>query len=268
MTAQLQCPVCFEPNRNGLVCRVCIGGLVKDLRELPELMGELTVQFARLSQSGTGNGGRGATTPVPFDQRSTEHRDLIVNTISTWIRDIECGDLYEPGTDQEPLRNSMASWCAWLLERTDRIRMHPEPTHFLGEIHHCVVLARRAIDTPGISLPCGQCPTCGKDVYAPVGAEEGTCRHCSWAGIERRIPVDMSHSTLLDKARDVLRSRKELLDAARVYQVHVNPHTFKSWIRRGQLTPKEVTPDGTPMYRVGDVLDLASHGESAESVGA
>lgn len=252
----IPCPVCVHPTKDGLVCRVCINGLVKDLRELPELMGEMTVQFARLNQSGTGNGGRGAVTPVPFDQRTTEHRDLIVNTIGTWIREIELDDLYEPGT-QEPLRNTMASWCAWLLERTDRIRMHPEPAHFLGEIRHCVILARQAIDTPGVSLPCADCPVCGKRIFAPVGATEGVCRHCAWADIDSRVPVDMSHSTLLDQAREALVSRRELLDAAKVYQVHVNAHTFKSWIRRGRLVPKETTADGTPRYRVGDVLDLA-----------
>lgn len=239
------------------MCHLCVGGLRNDLAELPTLMGELTVQFARLSQAGTGNGGRGATTPLLFDERSTENRDLIATTISTWIRDLEDGDLWEPGTESEPLHARMSSWCRWLSERMSRIRMHPEPRQLTDEIHHCVILARTAIDLPTMRLPCGECPVCGKPVSAAVGASEGVCRHCAWGGVESVIAVDMSQSTLLDQAKDARVTRRELIDAAKVYQVAVNTHTFKSWIRRGTLKPVETTDDGTPLYRVGDVLDLA-----------
>lgn len=255
--SELSCPVCFHPVRDGLVCRVCTGHIRKDIEALPGWMAELDLQLTRQGQLGTGNGGRGAETPLVFDVRSSETRDLIVNTVTSWVRDMQetYADDMDPGTDME-------SWCAWLVERIHRIRGHQDVEHMAGEMRHCVHLAIQSVDLPQLRLPCGPCPTCGKPVSAPIGADEGKCRACAWEGVDSRVPADHSLPSVLTRAREALVTRKQILDAARLYQVEIDRRRLSEWVKTGRLKAVHVSDEGTPHYRVGDALDLAGHAEA------
>lgn len=250
------CPVCNAPTKDGLVDRACTNAILKDLADLPGWMEEIDLQLTRQGQLGTGNGGRGAETPLVFDVRSSETRDLIVNTMTTWVRDMQesYGDTTDPGMD-------MGAWCAWLVQRIERIRGHQAVRHMADEVRHCVALAIQVVDLPQVRLPCGPCPVCGKQVTAPMGAEEGVCRHCAWAGVESVVPADHSLPSVLKRAREALVSRTQILDAARLYQVDIDRRAISRWVKTSRLLPREVSEQGTPLYRVGDVLDLAGHAE-------
>lgn len=257
--SQMTCPVCSHPTKDGLACRTCTTAVLKDITDLPGWMDEIDLQLTRQGQLGTGNGGRGAETPLVFDVRSSETRDLIVNTVTTWVRDMQesYGDTDDPGMD-------MATWCAWLAQRIERIRGHIAVRHLADEMRHCVILAIQSVDLPQVRLSCGPCPTCGKPVSASVGAEEGVCRHCAWAGVESVVKVDHSLPTVLNRAREALVSRKQLLDAAKLYQVEIDRRALSRWVRTGRLQAMSVTEEGVPQYRLGDVLELAgSMGEVA-----
>jgi hypothetical protein len=253
----IPCPICLSPTRDGLVDRACTNAVLKDLASLPEWMAELDLQLTRQGQLGTGNGGRGAETPLVFDSRSSETRDLIVNTVGTWVRDMAetYADTEDPGPD-------MAAWCAWLVRRIERIRGHQAVRPMADELRHCVVLAIQAVDLPQVRLTCGPCPTCGKPVSAPVGADEGVCRHCSWGGVETVVKVDNSLPSVLQRARGKEISREQIVKMARLYHVPIDRRSVSRWVLSGKLKPRYITEQGTPMYNVGEVLELAGEGES------
>lgn len=249
----IPCPICQHPTRDGLACAVCAHAIRKDLNALPGWMRELDTQLTRQGQTGSGNGGRGAEQPLVYDTRSSENRDIIIDTIGRWVHTIQTTyqDTTSPGT-------TITTWCAWLTTRIHRIRAHPDVHPLADELRHCIHLAIQSVDLPQLRLPCGPCPTCGKPVTAPVGAEQGICRHCAWAGIESTVEADHTLPSVLTRAREALVTRKQLLDAAKLYQVQINASTLRTWVQRGTLVEREVTPDGQRLYRVGDVLDLAA----------
>lgn len=255
--SDLRCPVCLHPVRDGLVCSVCTSHIRKDIEALPGWMAELDLQLTRQGQLGTGNGGRGAETPLVFDVRSSETRDLIVNTVTSWVRDMQ-----ETYADEADPGLTMESWCAWLVERVHRIRGHQGVEHMAGEMRHCVRLAIQAVDLPHLRLPCGPCPRCGKPVSAPIGADEGQCRACAWEGVEVTVVADHSLPSVLVRARDALVTRKQILDAAKLYQVAIDRRRLSEWVKSGRLKAVHVTEEGTPHYRVGDALDLAGNAEA------
>lgn len=255
--SDLRCPVCLHPVRDGLVCSVCTSHIRQDIEALPGWMAELDLQLTRQGQLGTGNGSRGAETPLVFDARSSETRDLIVNTVGTWVRDMQ--ETYADDSDPGP---DISAWCAWLVERIHRIRGHETVKPMADEIRHCVALAIQAVDLPHLRLPCGPCPRCGKPVSAPIGADEGQCRACAWEGVEVTVVADHSLPSVLIRARDALVTRKQILDAAKLYQVSIDRRRLSEWVKSGRLKAVHVTEEGTPHYRVGDALDLVQHAES------
>lgn len=253
----IPCPVCNAPTKDGLACRPDAIAMLKDLEALPGWMVELDLQLTRQGQLGAGNGGRGAETPLVFDVRSSETRDLIVNTMSTWVRDLAetYADDADPGED-------MTAWCAWLVGRIERIRGFQDVKQMADEVRHCVILAIQAVDLPQVRLTCGPCPVCGKGVSAPLGAEEGVCRHCAWAGVETVVKVDNSLPSVLNRAREMEVSRQQILTMARMYHVDIDRRALSRWVLTGRLLPTRVTDQGTPMYLVDAVLRLAGEGET------
>lgn len=254
--SDLRCPVCLHPVRDGLVCSVCTSHIRKDIEALPGWMAELDLQLTRQGQLGTGNGSRGAETPLVFDARSSETRDLIVNTVGTWVRDMQ--ETYADDSDPGP---DISAWCAWLVERIHRIRGHETVKPMADEIRHCVALAIQAVDLPHLRLPCGPCPRCGKPVSAPIGADEGQCRACAWEGVESKVAADHSLPSVLERARQKTVSRDQIIRMAGMYHVPIDRRSVSRWVRTGRLKATEVTEQGTPMYLVQDVLELAGHAD-------
>jgi hypothetical protein len=75
------------------------------------------------------------------------------------------------------------------------------------------------------------------------------------------VKADHSLPSVLKRAREALVSRKQILDAAKLYQVSIDRRSLSRWILTGRLKVQETNPEGTPLYRVGDVLELAGDGE-------
>lgn len=76
------------------------------------------------------------------------------------------------------------------------------------------------------------------------------------------VEVAPRRRKLLSDAKDRLLPRDAILRAVPLmWRVEVNRETFRSWVKRGRLVKVEDTPAGTPLYRLGDVLDLAQPDE-------
>lgn len=258
-----------------MLCATETAWLRKDLKNLPMWMGQLQLTYSRQSQTGTGNGGKSANTLVPFDGRASLVFDEVVNTIGTWIRDLETADLFEPHAkceceapfapcdmESRPLRPVMGSWCAWLLQRVNRIRGHQAVAEIVRDISTAVRKVQRAVDIKPDKLFCGPCDVCGADLYAKPGEAEVVCRKCAEvAGPHGQVEiydVEDRRDWLLSTVRSRLATAQEILTAVpHLFGVEINSGTFRSWTTRGRLEVKGWR-QGKPLYSVDTALTLAS----------
>lgn len=249
----MTCPACKDLSADGLLCRRCTTRCRKDLEKLPELWWELEITQTRQSQAGTGVGGRGATSPLPFDGRASDARDSISNTISTWVRELDMGDT-------EHLASNFRAWCRWLGDRIQRIRGHVAAGEIADELSRCVALARRVIDPHGGAAFAGPCEVCGGDIYGPRGGQRGTCRKCGLVVDD----LEMRWARIAVQAEDAWVDKRTMLAAVpSAYGVELSDTRFRKWTSRGKLTGRirivrfeANRPVVDRIYRVGDVTDL------------
>ena len=107
----------------------------------------------------------------------------------------------------------------------------------------------------------GPCPT---DLYAPADpSRPGRIdpRHgmvqCPACGVgwetERR------RAWLLDELRERLATAKEIASAAGVIAGReINVKTIRSWHHNGRIAGRGRNPEGCPLHRIGDVVDVAA----------
>lgn len=261
----IPCPAgCGRDTADGLLCGDDTRRLTKDLRRLPELMRELRVTYTRQSQAGTGNGGRGAQTAVPFDQRASKAADKLVSTAAGIIQLVSQGYndyWFHEGDVKVVVGANMSAWSTWLLQRVNRIRGHAEAGDIRKSLEDAVKTATWVIDRPADRLFIGQCDLCQTDLYARDEKQLVVCKACEAVA----LPDGYVPSYLASTRRDWMRSEMaerfvsmpELLDLVpKVFGVRLNPKTVRSWAWRGVLKRQAVWR-GEPLYRVGDAIDLA-----------
>lgn len=250
------CPSCLRPSPDSMLCATETAWLRKDLKNLPMWMGQLQLTYSRQSQTGTGNGGKAAETPVAFDPDASRIKDEVANTVGTWIRAFE--DLGDMGD----LDNTMSAWCGWLLRHINRIRGHEAVGEFCRDMSAAVRKVQRKVDIPPDRLFCGPCDVCGTDLYAPSGKDEVVCRRCAEiAGPDAQVnhyDVQDRRQWLLETARASLGTAQEILTAVPgMFGVTINSGTFKSWVSRDRLVAKG-SRGGVPLYSIDDALTLAA----------
>ena len=205
---------CQRATPDGLLCassrpgeRSCTGDLVRDLGQLPELMRQL--MLTRTGQNRMGEAPRrSGTTALPVNLRAREVYDATINTIGTWIRVLDMGDLHMGfrtvsrvslirGTglhvqhrEPIPIPDTMAGWTSWLLARIERIRGHAAAPEIADTIGAHVLSIRREIDRPPDKIWFGPCPVCGSDLYARDLDQPTACRHCVRVLGREPIPYD------------------------------------------------------------------------------
>lgn len=243
------CPTCDRPESNGgLMCRACTRDLTKALDELPGIMRDLN-NVIRRETTGPENPGKSTEIPMPYDWSAAHDRDDVRNTLTTWIRELNVDD-------QWPADNVRAM-CNWLVARIDRMRMHVAVKELHDEILYCVKQAERGTDIPSARAYYGRCDICEADLYGSPTATEVACRKC-WVDRDAEViyPTIERKTGLWKRAEDQLVPRRVVLNAFPVYGLEVDQSTFRSWVNRGTLVPKEYS-NGTPLYLLREALELA-----------
>ncbi len=121
-----------------------------------------------------------------------------------------------------------------------------------------------------VRVTCGGALRCREDLWVPAGTAAGTVR-CP--ACRAQVDVESRRTWLLQQVEDMLLPATELARAIDGLGVPVTPSTVRSWVARTRLVAKGQRMVGgrvTPVYRVGDVLDLvnaeaarkAAHGAS------
>jgi hypothetical protein len=258
----LTCPLCGGRMATGrTVCTPCEDALLRDLKDIPSLIVHLELAEARVTRLGDGGGTRGEA--LAWDDRARAAHDRLTKLLAGWVR------VLQPQTPDQP-KATVIAHTYWLTRHRHLLLRHPAADEALGAIQHAVKQARWAIDRPADKIYAGPCDQCGHDLLAKPGAEEVVCSTC----------VDDDGRTLVyqvEARRDWMRAETEDLlgnsawVSAIVTQlgVKVSQSAIRMWVKRGKLTPRTFLPPRTvggeprPMYRVGDVIEVARRKLSA-----
>lgn len=260
---QPTCPSCGALTTDGLLCTRETNALMRNLAELPSLLRELQTTLTRQSQSGSGNGGKGAERPLPFDNNASEVGDVVKNTLSTWVRELDLGDT-------DGLADNPRALAHWLLLRIERIRGHAACTEIADEIGHCVKLISRAIDNRAEQVYLGPCQNivegkpCATQLYAPAHAEAYDCPNEAC-----KVPVNVAarRAELLALVEDSVATINVCSQVLARFGHEVKASTIQNWVRSREDRAGKVWPpklwskgkdeQGRETYRLGDVTVLA-----------
>lgn len=231
------------------------------LVDLPGRMDDLTAAITRQLRftSQYRHGGRSATTPLPVNMAASDAGYVARQTILTWT-DTIAQHRHEatPDTWAEVGRflDVRAAWLATIPEGPDAI----------SELTHALTTAIRAVDRPADRHYAGPCTAtttdhhglavdCDGELYAHPGKTTVACPRCDaeYAVADRR-------AWLLEQSWDVLATGPDIARALAgdAYgKITVNLSTLRSWALSGRLE-RRGTHNGRPVYRLGDVVALAT----------
>lgn len=249
-----KCPKCDRASSDWTLCNRCVGHMSNDLEAIPDLLRELAITYTRQDQAGTGNGGAGAEKGLPFDGRASSVRSEVVNTLGTWIRDLDHGDT----TD---LEHTPEAWCRWLGQRINRIRGHQACDEIAKDIQRCARSIRSVIDQPAARLWCGHCPICETDLYARPGQDVVTCNRCAEilppGHVLPEYGVAETREPMISELWDSLATAHELVDAVpRAFNVKIRDKDVERWIKHGRLV-EQGRRGRWATYHIGTTVTLA-----------
>lgn len=267
------CPACDGRSDDGLICNRCTANYRKDLRAIPGLMRELETTLTRQSQTGTGNGGKNSTRPLPFDVTASEVGAEVRAFLKVWVDTFILGDDW-PG-------DTPALKCTWLLKVEQRIRGHEEADLFVDEIADVVRRLRRTIDLRPEMVYLGVCNHqvgneldsdeyerpiyCGHQMYARKRDEAYDCPGEPGVVCGSIYNVAARQEYLRGLAREQSATVGLCAQVLGMFGMPVKVDTIWNWTRpreiRGVVYPPKVWATGTNdkgenLYKVGDIEEL------------
>ena len=260
------CAVCFRAMTDqATICLHCTEQTTKDLLAIADLWRQLDIVRCRQTRYGERVGGKSRETPLPYADVS-EAEITVEATLCAWAKDVTEGTGHEPPPDPGAAARWLAGHVHWFRHRDDAALL-------VDEAHAALVLLTHRIDSP-LELhyvgPCGavtvttncacdigdDCDTdhvlCDADVFAMTGATSATCKSCRTVH-----DVATRHAQLLAEVADRLESAATCARAVTVWGEPVKADLIRKWRERGKLLPHGHDLGGNPLYRIGDVVDLA-----------
>ncbi|WP_155290397.1 hypothetical protein [Rhodococcoides fascians] len=172
--------------------------------------------------------------------------------------------------------------CAiWLACHPVELRRMPAVDEMYDSLTDVIALVNKAIDQlPELKYK-GRCgyvqydqgreSQCNTDLYAESGEEWVRCPRCNAS-----YPVTQLDREILAKMRDMNYTVPELLRLLRELGSTVGKSTLyrwvkerkvrpRGWVRNGRITDTWIHRDDPAVYRLGDVLDLATRAERARA---
>lgn len=191
--------------------------------------------------------GRSTVRPLPFDEGASDALQLVRFCLASMARLIWMGEEWPQDT--------LADIAAWVLLRVTRVR-RPEAARLVEQTVRAVRFAQAVIDGRHGRQFAGVCPICNAQLWMREATDTATCPKClrvlDRAGEQRK--------GLLESALDRVVPRQDVLAIVPdIYGIPVKGGTFRSWLSRGKLQPAACrVSDREPLFRIGDVADLAN----------
>ena len=278
----LPCPVPYCDRTmpgNRTVCRACESGLLRDLADVPSLDIHLDLTLTRQAVLADAGGsaeppdevdpGIGLTlrrSPLPWDQRAREARDVLRSALVGWVRMLFAGQ-ERPGPTCPSCNHSSCGWIAasrtpadtlpalarWLIRQRRALLAHPAAEEAVDELADAVRQARRVIDRPPASWYAGPCGVgdCTADLYARHGSRTIRCRRCH---ATHDAPV--REAWLMGEVRQQRDTAAGIARALSGFHPGLTPEMIRGYAHRLRLFPVGADGLGRPLYLIGDVRDL------------
>lgn len=259
MTTSAQCPVCGNPQAQGLLDDACTTRLERELADVAAIVAELDVTLSK--QARIGSGDHGGKKPkgwdrerLPINVGAIEAGDNLANVLTTWARDV-----YREDLSWAMHGFGSANYATVLLGAIDAVRRHPAVAELVDEVTDAVAQARRAVDRPADRIYLGQCyvetpdedgrqVTCLAEIWARPNASEVACKVC---GAEH--PVAERRAWLLQRASDLIVTVKEASQyLGEVGGIKVSQSSIRGYLHRQKLTYRPLGV--TKGIRLGDLL--------------
>lgn len=293
---------------NTPMCDRCFTDLQKWLVKIPDLFAELDTTIAQLAVIGERVGPRTGGRPLPVNLHAADVRRTALQAIRSWSErfdqfvppplvtigpqcwDWECKHQVCQAMRAERRTQRLTTIrqaCKTIEAQLAGLRVDPRITELHQVIGRACQAVRAEVDRPADKVyagPCWKplrpcdcpghqktnehldgCPgLCNTELYTKPGAAHATCPACG-----TRYDVKERRAWLLAAANDKLWPAWEIAQALpNLIGKDINRQTLHSWRRRKRLIPKGWALDGTELYRVGDVIDLAVNLPSRETVTA
>lgn len=211
------------------------------------------------------------------ERASTLHAEII-NSLSTWIRDV----CETRGIDPQLDRVEPAALCGWLNRHIDSIANHPAADEFCDELDERVRQALRIINRPHPPHEFGPCPSmleaghneqctepahphrCNAYLFGGHHATEVGCDRCgathATEGLfERQLEIVGEYSYTIKQLGETI------LPALREY---VPLRTMQHWVATGKLVPSGYGRNAEPRFMLGDVRKLRDDRPQTRRTGA
>jgi hypothetical protein len=237
---------------------------------------EIAETVARQTATPAREGGRSSSKPLPFNDRAATVAHRVQLALAWWMRELRDGE-------EELAPADVVAVAAWLLERVDRVAVHPAGGRLARDVHRAVEDLRRAVDRPADRWFMGPCDTDGcteehllvgddgrarterrpTELYAVAGAETVTCGRC-----HAEYEIAERRAWLLAAAEDQLAHAELIGRAAPALGVEITPSKVRNYADRGRIVAHGKDRHGRPLYRVGDVIAVAQEVLAKRSKGA
>lgn len=270
------CPRDGQPiSDEGVICWGCTNKLQGLLDDVPATLDELETTRIRLAQVASVAGYQTTICShaitddcdcgvnLPWSERAANLADGLRDAITMWCR------TYQP-TALTLLKPRHIP--EWLASNVDQIRMRDWAPDMLADLAPRIAAARTAIDRPADRLYAGRCGIttnriavaaghapipCRFELWATIGLDTITCPGCQW-----KHNVTDVREKMLDAAANNLYTAKTCALALTTVEIPVTMELISKWghrLVRGvpKLPIAGYTPDGKPLYRLGDVRDVA-----------
>lgn len=251
------CPACHIPVSDGALCTTCTRHLATDLEAVPALAHQLAITRAKLDQIGERNPRGGSNVPLGFRPTAVEVADVLHMTLAVWARELATSPA-APGPLMDVPAEDPAELARYLRTHLEKLRHLVGTGQLTDEVGYAVKVTRRAVDRPADRVYVGPCDHCRYDLYARPHAAEVACTQCATVYLveERRV-------WLLEALREHLATAAEIARGlGDIYGQPISRKTINQWHHRERLVEHGATRDGWPLFRIGDVLDLTSHGDT------
>lgn len=226
---------------------------------------DIEISLARQAALGKREGPRGSGRPLPFSTRASKVAHDATVRLDHWVRVLHVDGEPWPVPD-------VAAQSRWLLSRLTRAVAHAGAAEFDRDVTRVVTQIRYVIDRPADRWYAGPCDTDGcveqlltfdddgrprrearpSTLYADPELDVVTCRQCG-----ARYDVEERRAWLLAAAEDQLAHAELIGRAAPALGVEITPAAVRNYAARGRISAHGTDLQGRPLYRVGDVIDVA-----------
>ncbi len=173
-----------------------------------------------------------------------EAHDVAWNTLQVWARHV--AEMRSLDLADREVFTFLARQSDWLMHRREAATAY-------DEIIAACQKAEGAVDNIGVDMAfCGPCDVCGRDMFAPAGAEEAHCAPC-----DVTYQIGPRRDQLIEHLDSQIMTAVELARALTTTGGRgVTPAIIANWSNRGRLLPRGLNTRGHRLYAVKDVREL------------